>query len=123
MYKLIVLFLVAFLLASCLSTNGKKLNIRKLEIEEYKKNNYIYIYRTSCFQGSLAAIILELNNKNIGILGMKQMVEAPIEEEQSFVTAVGEGWANNYSIILNTVKLFLKLTKLMITKVLYHELL
>jgi len=100
---LLKVFLLIITLSACTPSTGIDISQNPLDLESYQKERSLYIYRPACTAGSLAKIILEVNNINVGILGTGEILVSKITSETSNIVAFGDLNQKNYSLNLRTV--------------------
>ena len=100
-FKLFLLFLTFnFFIAvtSCTSTTGIKPKSETFDESNYKEEKKIYIYRPHVLRGIVSVLIIELNNKQIGAIGNKQIVEASVKSGKNKITVFGDMNQGNYTL-------------------------
>ena len=98
--KVIVLIIT---LSACTPSTGIDVSQNPLDLESYQKERSFYFYRPACSAGSLAKIILEVNNINVGVLGTGEILVSEITSETNNIVAFGDLNQRNYSLNLQTV--------------------
>lgn len=101
--RIVIAFSFVVYLSACTPSTGIDIRHPPVEPETFKKDSTLYFYRPACFQGSIAKIILEVNNINVGILGTGEILVSEIVKDTSHIVAFGDLNGRNYSLNLQTV--------------------
>ena len=94
-----VLILLSFN-AACTPTTGTEVNLAKFESSEYSDLKTLYIYRKHAFGGSLAQLFIQLNNQDLGTIGMGQIIEAKLPKGTNLLSAIGDINQRSYTYLL-----------------------
>ena len=99
-----ILIVLITLISSCTTQNSTGFLISdetNFTKNKFSEQNIFYVYRTSCFHGAAANIVLELNNKFVGVLGSKQIVKVPFKLGINHLVASGDINNNSYAVLLD----------------------
>ena len=100
-----LLSLVLLLMSStCQKPTGFYLVDNTIDKNLYSEKNTLYIYRSSCLIGAAVNIVIELNNKFRGVLGMNQIVKVPFELGINHLVVEGDIASGQYAVLLDIKK-------------------
>lgn len=89
-----------FLISACTPTTGTSVILDKFEPSSYQKADTLYIYRKEAFGGSLAQLFIEVNNEDVGTIGMGQIVSAKLRQGTNLLAAIGDINQRSYNYLL-----------------------
>lgn len=93
-------FFVFLVSSACTQSTGTKAINSRLAQAKYTERSTVYVYRKTEFAGSIALMFIELNNVEVGVLGMGELVSATLSDGLNFLSVYSDMNQRSYDLRL-----------------------
>lgn len=93
-------FFIFLVSSGCTQSTGTKTINSSLVQAQYTEPSTVYVYRKTEFAGSIALMFIELNNAEVGVLGMGELVSATLSDGLNFLSVYSDMNQRGYDLRL-----------------------
>ena len=98
--KIITTIFLAASILGCTPSTGVDVNKKAFDETAYQEDGMLYIYRKNSFGGMLAKMWIQINNKDVGTLGMGQIISVELQNGTNLIGANSDINQRSYNYLM-----------------------
>ena len=98
--KIIATIFLAASIFGCTPSTGIDVSKKAFDETAYQEEGTLYIYRKNSFGGMLAKMWIQMNNKDVGTLGMGQIISVGLQKGTNLIGANSDINQRSYSYLM-----------------------